>query len=164
MPVLAAIPACEPSGPAPTAETATRVGVVRFGTLPGGEEVTAFTFANKTGLEVTAIDYGGIIVSLRVPDREGQLADVVLGYEALDGYLADSPYFGALIGRYGNRIAGGRFRLDGQEYELATNNGPNHLHGGVVGFDKVLWRAEPFANDAGAGLVLSYTSPSGEEG
>lgn len=164
MPVLAAMPACDPSGPAPTAETTTPVGAVRFGTLPGGEEVTAFTFANTTGLEVTAIDYGGIIVSLRVPDREGQLADVVLGYEALDGYLTDSPYFGALIGRYGNRIAGGRFRLDGQEYELATNNGPNHLHGGVVGFDKVLWRAEPFANDAGVGLVLSYTSPSGEEG
>ncbi|MGQ0563171.1 MAG: aldose epimerase family protein [Gemmatimonadota bacterium] len=135
-----------------------------FGTTPNGEAVTLYTLSNRNGVEARVTDYGGIIVSLTVPDREGRMGDVVLGYDSLAGYLASSPYFGALIGRYGNRIAGGRFTLDGQTYELATNNGPNHLHGGVKGFDKVVWSAQPFTNGDSAGLVFSYTSLDGDEG
>lgn len=135
-----------------------------FGTTGAGESVHLYTLTNAHGLEMRVTDYGGIITSLRVPDREGELADVVLGFDSLEGYLASSPYFGALIGRYGNRIAGGRFILDGETYTLATNNGPNHLHGGLKGFDKVVWQVEPFERDEEVGLVLSYTSPDGEEG
>ena len=108
--------------------------------------------------------YGGIILSLRVPDKDGALGDVVLGYDALGGYEKASPYFGAIIGRYGNRIAHGKFSLDGKEYSLAVNNGPNALHGGKKGFDKVVWRAEPFQKPEGVGVVFSYTSADGEEG
>jgi len=108
--------------------------------------------------------YGGIIVSLKVPDRDGNLGDVVLGYDNLDGYLEASPYFGAIIGRYGNRIANARFTLDGVEYSLAANDGPNALHGGEKGFDKVVWRAEPFQNEEGVGVVFAHTSADGEEG
>jgi aldose 1-epimerase len=115
-------------------------------------------------VEVRVTSYGGIIVSLRVPDREGRLGDVALGYDALGGYLEHSPYFGAIVGRYGNRIARGRFTLDGKEYTLATNNGPNALHGGRKGFDKVVWKAAPFDNGEGVGLVFTYSSPDGEEG
>jgi aldose 1-epimerase len=135
-----------------------------FGTTPQGDSVHVFTLTNAGGLEVRAITYGGIIVSLRTPDREGGFADIVLGYDALDGYLTDSPYFGAIVGRYGNRIAGGRFTLDGETYALATNDGPNHLHGGVRGFDKVVWQAEPFENDDGVGVVFTHASPDGDEG
>jgi aldose 1-epimerase len=99
-----------------------------------------------------------------VPDRDGQFADVVLGYDDLAGYLTETPYFGAIVGRYGNRIARGRFTLDGNSYSLATNNGPNHLHGGIKGFDKVVWAGEPFERADGVGVVFSYTSPDGEEG
>jgi len=115
-------------------------------------------------MEVRAMTYGGIVVSLRVPDRQGRLDDVVLGYESAAAYAKNDPYFGAIIGRYGNRIAKGRFTLDGKTYELATNNGPNHLHGGIKGFDKVMWKGDPFQNDAGAGVIFTYTSPDGEEG
>jgi aldose 1-epimerase len=99
-----------------------------------------------------------------VADRDGQLDDVVLGYPTLDGYLEASPYFGSIVGRYGNRIAGGRFTLDGKTYRLATNDGPNHLHGGLRGFDKVVWDAEPSETDSTATVALTYTSPAGEEG
>jgi aldose 1-epimerase len=135
-----------------------------FGNLPDGTPVGVFTLTNAKGVEVRAITYGGIIVSLRVPDRNGRLEDVVLGYDSLEGYLRSSPYFGAVVGRYGNRIAKGRFVLDGVTYRLATNNGPNHLHGGLEGFDKVVWQGEPFQSDSGVGVALSYTSPDGEEG
>ncbi|MGD8867774.1 MAG: aldose epimerase family protein [Gemmatimonadales bacterium] len=135
-----------------------------FGHLSDGTEVDAFTFTNGNGVVVRAITYGGIITSLRVPDSSGRLDDVVLGYDNLAGYVENNPYFGAIIGRYGNRIAGGRFTLDGKTYTLATNNGPNHLHGGVKGFDKVVWDAEPFENGDSVGVVFSYTSPDGEEG
>jgi aldose 1-epimerase len=135
-----------------------------FGRLPDGTAVEVFTLTNAHGVEVRAITHGGIILSLRVPDRNGQLDDVVLGYDSLEGYLRSSPYFGAIVGRYGNRIAKGRFVLDGVTYRLATNNGPNHLHGGLRGFDKVVWQAEPFQSDSGVGVALSYTSPDGEEG
>jgi aldose 1-epimerase len=135
-----------------------------FGQTPEGEVVESFTLTNAHGVELRAISYGGIIVSLRVPDRDGRLDDVVLGHDDLAGYLAKPSFFGALVGRYGNRIAGGRFTLDGRTYTLATNNGPNHLHGGVRGFDKRVWKAEPFERPGTAGLVLTRTSPDGEEG
>jgi aldose 1-epimerase len=135
-----------------------------FGKLPDGTAVELFTLTNAHGVEVRAITYGGIIVSLRVPDRNGRLDDVVLGYDSLEGYLRSSPYFGAIVGRYGNRIAGARFVLDGTTYRLAANDGPNHLHGGIRGFDKVVWQAAPFQSDSGVGVTLSYTSPDGEEG
>lgn len=123
-----------------------------------------YTLKNANGVEVRAINYGGIILSLRVPDREGRFEDVVLGFDSLQDYLENPPYFGAIIGRYGNRIAHGRFTLDRQSYTLARNNGPNHLHGGLKGFDKVEWDAAPFENEEGSGLIFSYTSPDGEEG
>jgi aldose 1-epimerase len=135
-----------------------------FGTTRDGKRVELYTLTNSHGLEVRAMTYGGIIVSLRVPDQKGQLDDVVLGYDTLDGYLKSSPYFGAIIGRYGNRIAKGKFTLDGKSYTLAINDGPNSLHGGVKGFDKVVWHAEPFEKKGAVGVVFNYTSPDGEEG
>ena len=135
-----------------------------FGTMPDGQPVHLYTLANESGMEVTITDYGGTIVSLSVPDREGAFADVVLGFDTLDEYLAQSPYFGCIVGRYGNRIARGRFTLKGVEYALAQNDGENSLHGGGVGFDKVVWEAEPVEGEGTAGLVLTYTSPDGDEG
>lgn len=135
-----------------------------FGTMPDGQPVHLYTLANKSGMEVAITDYGGTIVSLSVPDREGAFADVVLGFDTLDEYLAQSPYFGCIVGRYGNRIAKGRFTLNGVEYALAQNDGENSLHGGVVGFDKVVWEAEPVEGEGTAGLKLTYTSPDGDEG
>ena len=133
-----------------------------FGRMPDGQAVERFTLTNPAGIEVQAISYGGIITSLRVPDRTGTLGDIVLGFDRLDAYLKDHPFFGALIGRYGNRIAKGQFALDGKTYKLATNNGPNHLHGGIKGFDKVLWTAEPV--EGKNAIAFSRTSPDGEEG
>lgn len=135
-----------------------------FDTTPDGEAVSLVTLVNVHGMEVRAMSYGGIILSLKVPDRDGTLGDVALGYDHLAGYLAETPYFGAIIGRYGNRIGGARFDLDGESYVLEANNGPNHLHGGLAGFDKVVWDAEPFENEEGVGVVFSRTSPDGEEG
>ncbi|HEV2717861.1 MAG TPA: aldose epimerase family protein, partial [Terriglobales bacterium] len=134
-----------------------------FGNAPDGQ-VDLYTITNAHGMELRVTNYGGIIVSLRVPDKNGSVADVVLGYDKLDGYLKNSPYFGAIVGRYGNRIANGKFALDRVEYHLAKNNGPNSLHGGLKGFDKVIWHAEPFTNEQGSGLILTYTSKDGEEG
>jgi aldose 1-epimerase len=151
------------SGAAPAAGTP---GVARapFGQLADGRAVERFTLTNRAGVEVVAITYGGIITSLRTPDRAGRLDDVVLGFDSVGGYVANSsPYFGAVVGRYANRIAGGRFTLDGTTYQLAKNNGPNHLHGGVRGFDKQIWAAAPFQGDSGVGVVFTYTSPDGEE-
>lgn len=135
-----------------------------FGTTPAGEAVDLITLTNARGMKVRVMTYGAIIVSLEVPDRDGALGDVVLGFDSLAGYLGSSPYFGAVVGRYANRIAKGRFTLDGTEYRLATNNGPNHLHGGVRGFDKVVWAAEPFQSDSGVGVILRHVSPDGDEG
>jgi aldose 1-epimerase len=131
-----------------------------FGQLPNGDTITRFTLTNANGLVAKIIDFGGIITELHAPDRNGKLADVVLGFDTIEPYLADSPYFGALIGRYGNRIAKGRFTLDGQEVVLPTNNGNNHLHGGAPGFDKVKWRA--IVDDDS--LQLTYRSRDGEQG
>ena len=135
-----------------------------FGEMPDGEVVDLYVLTNANGVEVRAITYGGIITSLRVPDGEGMFDDIVLGYDSLDGYVDAHPYFGAIVGRYANRIAGATFTLDGRAYALAANNGPNALHGGIKGFDKVVWAAEPFEDDEGVGLVFRYSSPDGEEG
>lgn len=135
-----------------------------FGKTAEGEDVQIYTLTNSSGMEVRIMNYGGVIVSVKVPDKSGALSDVVLGCDTLDGYLKGVPYFGALVGRYGNRIAKGKFELDGQTYSLARNNGENALHGGLKGFDKVVWAAEPFEKDGASGLVLKYTSADGEEG
>ena len=135
-----------------------------FGTTPEGREATLYTLTNAHGVEANITNFGGVIVSLKVPDRNDSLADVVLGFDSLKPYFKDSPYFGALVGRYGNRIAQGKFTLDGKEYTLAQNNGENHLHGGLKGFDKVLWQAQPTQSDSSVGLRLHYLSPDGEEG
>lgn len=140
------------------------IAQTEFGTLPGGAAVELYTLANSHGLTATIMNYGGIVTSLKVPDKNGQFTDVVLGYDNLDGYLKSSPYFGALIGRYGNRIAKGKFSLDGAEYTLATNNGVNSLHGGLKGFDKQVWTARPLPTADGPALILTYVSRSGEEG
>jgi aldose 1-epimerase len=135
-----------------------------FGELPGQGEVELFTLTNSRGMEARIMTYGGIVLSLKVPDRDGIHGDVVLGYDGLEGYIEKNPYFGAIIGRYGNRIGEGSFALDGNEYTLARNNGENHLHGGIRGFDKVVWKATSTENAAGASLTLTYLSPDGEEG
>jgi aldose 1-epimerase len=150
--------AVDPSGPP-------RVEQDVFGTTPDGVTIDRYTLTNGHGVRVRILTYGGIIQTVEVPDRDGRIANVALGFSNLTGYLTDnSPYFGAIIGRYGNRIAAGRFTLDGVSYELATNNnGVNHLHGGDLGFDKRVWAAAEIHEDATAGLRLRYVSPSGEE-
>ena len=135
-----------------------------FGSTADGQPVELFTLTNGHGIEVQLTNYGGIITSLKTPDRLGRFDDIVLGYETLSGYLRNSPYFGAIVGRYGNRIAKGKFTLDGTTYRLAVNNGPNSLHGGIRGFDKVVWKAEPFRSDGTEGVALEYTSADMEEG
>ncbi|MDF9834210.1 aldose 1-epimerase [Ereboglobus sp. PH5-5] len=139
-----------------------------FGTLPDGRAAQLYTLTNIQGSKVAITNYGGIVVRVIVPDREGNLADVVLGYNDVSDYTKDSPYFGALIGRYGNRIAKGRFTLDGRTHKLATNNDPGglpcSLHGGNAGFDKALWDATPVAEKDTTGLRLHYVSKDGEEG
>ncbi|MFL5462733.1 MAG: aldose epimerase family protein [Gemmatimonadaceae bacterium] len=135
-----------------------------FGRIPDGQPVELFTLKNAHGIEVRLTNYGGIITSIKTPDRAGHFADIVLGYDDLAGYLKDPAYFGAIVGRYANRIARGRFTLDGTTYSLAINNGPNSLHGGLRGFDKVVWNAKPFQNRDGEGVALDYRSPDGEEG
>lgn len=147
-----------------SSHSASSVTSAPFGSTAEGDSIDVYTLRNSNGLTVRAINYGGIILSLEVPDRDGRLGDIALGYESLEAYEESSPYFGALIGRYANRIAGGRFELDGRTYTLAVNNGPNHLHGGLRGFDKVVWRARPIRSDSGVGVTFTYTSPDGEEG
>jgi len=135
-----------------------------FGKTADGQAVDLYTLTNPNGLEAAITNYGGIVVRLKTPDRNGQLADVVLGFDTLDDYLKGHPYFGAIIGRYGNRIAKGRFQLNGVEYKLAVNNGENHLHGGLKGFDKVVWNARDVSTAEAPALELTYTSKDGEEG
>ena len=136
-----------------------------FSQTPSGQAVELYTLRNRNGMEATIMTYGGIVTSLKTPDKNGQLGDVVLGYDHLDSYLKSTPYFGALIGRYGNRIAHGKFSLDGVTYTLATNNVPNALHGGLKGFDKVVWTAvEAEVGAHGPELELTYLSKDGEEG
>jgi aldose 1-epimerase len=132
--------------------------------LPDGTPVRLFTLTNANGMEVRAITYGLIIVSLKVPDRNGRLGDVVVGHETLAGYLTKSRFFGAVVGRYGNRIGNGRFSLEGHSYQLPQNNGSNHLHGGVKGFDKIVWEATITRDPRGPSVVFTHTSPDGNEG
>jgi aldose 1-epimerase len=135
-----------------------------FGNLPDGTPVDIYNLTNNNGLRARLMTYGATLVSLMLPDRGGKFEDCVLGYDALDGYLKTSPYFGSIVGRYGNRIAQGRFTLNGITYTLARNNGENHLHGGLKGFDKVVWKAELLAEANGVGVKFSYLSKDGEEG
>lgn len=136
-----------------------------FGVVPDGTPVEIYTLRNSKGVEVRIITYGGIIVSLKTPDRNGKFADVVLGYDNLDAYVTNNPMFGALVGRYGNRIAKGQFTLDGKTYTLAKNNAPNHLHGGIKGFDKKVWKVtKAEVGPDGPRLVLTCFSKDGEEG
>ncbi len=135
-----------------------------YGTTTDGQPVDLYTLTNKNGVEVSIITWGGIVTSLKTPDRDGKLEDVVLGFDDLAGYLKPHPYLGAIIGRYGNRIGAARFTLNGVEYKLAANNGPNALHGGLKGFDKVLWQARDASNAQARKLELSYLSKDGEEG
>lgn len=135
-----------------------------FGKTSDGKDVEIYTLKNKNGVEASIITYGGILTSLKIPDANGKIDDVVLGFDSMDGYLKDPPYFGALIGRYGNRIGKGKFTLNGTEYKLAINNGANTLHGGVKGFDKALWKASDVSTPEAQALQLTYLSKDGEEG
>ncbi len=135
-----------------------------FGVTPRGDSVTRYTLTNDAGMTVRLITFGATITSLEVPDSSGTLGDVVLGFDSLPGYETESPYFGAIVGRYGNRIARGHFTLDDSTYTLAINNPPNSLHGGTVGFDKRIWSAEPIETDSTVGVRFALVSPDGEEG
>jgi aldose 1-epimerase len=137
---------------------------VAFGQTPDGKRVDLYTLTNAGGMEVKITAYGAAVVSLVVPDRNGKPVDVVLGYDSLEDYIAGRHYFGCIAGRYANRIAGGKFTLYGAEYRLAANDGGNHLHGGLRGFDKMVWQARKFKDNADMGLSFSYLSPDGEEG
>lgn len=149
----------------PTAPPPAKVGITKasFGQMPDGQSVDIYILKNKKGMEIKITNYGGTIVSWTAPDKNGKYEDITLGCDSLSGYLKGTPYFGALVGRYGNRIAKGKFALDGTTYSLATNNIGNHLHGGIKGFDKVLWEATPVDGDE-PGLKLKYVSKDGEEG
>ena len=154
--------ACEtstPTVPHPATPTSSP-----WGRTPDGQTVDLITLHNGNGIEIRVATLGGLITALRTPDRDGQFDDIVLGHDALTGYFPNPTYFGVLVGRYANRIARGRFTLDGATSTLATNDGPNHLHGGRKGWDQAVWRAEPFQNASGAGVVLRHTSPDGDEG
>ncbi len=135
-----------------------------FGTMPDGKKALIYTMINGQGLKAKITDYGAKLVSLEVPDKSGQLADVILGYETLDQYLKGDQYFGATVGRYANRIAKGKFTLEEKEYQLALNNGPNHLHGGPTGYQSVIWKSEVIEQDGYPTLKFTYHSPDGEEG
>ena len=135
-----------------------------FGTMPDGRDVGLYLLANDNGMRVSVTDYGGIVTSLTAPDSRGRLADIVLGFDTFEAYLEGHPYLGAIVGRYANRIGNGTFTLDGRQYVLSRNSAGHHLHGGISGFDKVLWQAAAMAAEAGPQLLLSYVSRHGEEG
>lgn len=134
-----------------------------WGRLPSGEQIDLYTLRNADGVTTSITNYGGRVVTLKTPDRQGRFEDIVLGFDNLDGYLAKNPYFGALIGRYANRIANGEFTIGKTSYYLARNDGPNSLHGGIKGFDKVVWKAKTAEVDDGSAIELTYLSPDGEE-
>ena len=135
-----------------------------YGQTSNGTAVDQYLLTNAHGITMSLITYGAIVTSINVPDRDGNQANVVLGFDTLEGYLTNAPYFGAICGRYANRIAAGKFTLDGTEYTLATNNAPNHLHGGIRGFDKVVWHAEPIEDTDSVGVRFTYVSADGKEG
>ena len=159
--------AAEPAPTAPGTAAMPAVAQAPFGTLPDGRAATLYTLRVPGGWQATITDYGAILTGFHVPSRTagGTPVDVVLGFDSVDGYVKGHPYFGATVGRVGNRIAAGRFTLDGKDYTLATNNGPNHLHGGAVGFDKLLWRGTPEPDDAqGPSVRFDLISPASDEG
>ena len=156
--IIAAVAFC-----AVTALAAQSIEKKPFGEVDG-KPVDLYTLTNTNGMTMTVSNYGAIITTLTAPDKNGTYGDVVLGYNDVQSYVKATPYFGAVVGRYGNRIAKGKFTLEGKEYTLATNNGPNSLHGGVKGFDKVIWNASEIKSAAGVGLALTYLSKDGEEG
>ncbi|MDZ4780029.1 MAG: aldose epimerase family protein [Planctomycetia bacterium] len=164
------VPADEQAGAASTnseSEPTMKMTKEPFGRTAAGQEVDLYTLTNANGMRVKIMSYGAIVVSVEVPDRDGNVANVNLGFDNLEMYLKGHPYFGATIGRYGNRIAKGKFTLDGKEYTLAVNNGPNHLHGGLKGFDKVVWKVAAGTVDdeqQAAHLILHHSSPDGDEG
>ncbi len=148
----------------PTKQATTMVSQSAYGILPDGRTVTLFTLSNAKGASATIITYGATVTSLVMPDRNGKYADIVLGYDSLGGYIADNAYFGAIVGRYGNRIGKGKFALDGKSYQLTVNNGENHLHGGTLGFHKVLWAAKVLNDSTEPSVAFSYESKAGDEG
>src|SRR5215471_7015463 len=153
-----------PVTPVNSAEMAKPMEKKAFGTTPDGKTADVYTLTNKNGMQVTITNYGGAVVSVMVPDKSGKLGDVVLGYDTLEGYVTDKNFFGALIGRYGNRIGHAEFKIDGTTYTLAKNNGENSLHGGLKGFNKALWDAKDISKDGEPSLELKYVSKDGEEG
>lgn len=153
-----------PAPPTPEEMSPNTISKAPFGALPDGTAVDLYTMVNANGMEVRATNYGGIITALLVPDGDGNISDITLGLKSFDDYLKNPPYFGAIIGRYANRIARGQFKLDGQTYKLSRNDGTNTLHGGAQGFDKVVWQAEPFETEDSVGVIFTYTSQDGEEG
>lgn len=145
-------------------DTTASVSRAPFGTLPSGERVERFTLVNARGTTVRFLSYGGIITSLLTADRNGNVGDIVLGYDDLESYRVNEFYFGALIGRSANRIESGRLVIDGEEFQLTINNGPNHLHGGTHGFHAALWRVELFEQARERGAVLRHASAAGDDG
>lgn len=140
------------------------VAEASFGKLPNGQATTLYTLTNANGLVVKVTNYGGVITSILAPDKNGKLGDIVLGFDDVNDYVKNPSFFGAVIGRFGNRIGKGQFELDGKKYQLSLNDGPNHLHGGTVGFDKTLWQAKPFKTEKSVGLTLTHFSPDGDQG
>ncbi|MBE0647644.1 MAG: galactose mutarotase [Bacteroidales bacterium] len=157
--------ACQNSGNRDKSADNSTLSIMKepFGTIDN-QEVFLYTLTNKNGIVIKITNYGGIITQIWTPDRNGTPGDIVLGYDSLKSYVENNPYFGAIVGRYANRIAKGQFKLDGKSYQLATNNGNNHLHGGDKGFDKVVWDAREVQDSTSVGLELTYTSQDGEEG
>ena len=153
-----------PAAGQPKSQVNSRTHKRAFGKTGDGKQVDLYVLSNKNGVEVDITNFGAAVVSLKVPDRHGKTDDVVLGYDDLDGYLHDKSYFGATVGRYANRIAHGKFTLNGTTYTLAKNDGENHLHGGVRGFNKVVWEAKDVSTAGAAALQLNYLSKDGEEG
>ena len=139
-----------------------------FGKLPDGREAMLYTLQNDNGIKIKITNYGGIITSIETPDKNDNIENIAWGFEKLEGYLSEEylssyPFFGAIIGRFGNRIANGHLEIEGKTYKLAVNNGPNHLHGGITGYDQILWNAETIENEEGVGIKISYLSPDLEE-
>ena len=157
------IPSCAPNELSPAGGTM-RIEKTSFGENADGKEVFSYTCTNANGLVIQTMTYGATLLRVETPDRRGDSANIVLGFTSLDGYLKRHPYFGSTVGRFCNRIAGGQFVLDGKEYSLATNDGSNHLHGGINGFDRVIWSAEELSADDSVGIRYRYLSQDGEEG
>ena len=162
--VGAAPTACAGDKPMGTAPTTATVQKSAFGKMGDGRQVELYTLTNANGLTAKITNYGAILTELHTPDKSGHMGDVVLGFDNLDAYVKGHPFFGATVGRYANRIAKGKFTLDSEPYTLVVNNGPNHLHGGTVGFDKVVWDAKPVRRSDGPAVQFHYLSKDGEEG